>query len=72
VALKKDAVVKPVNGWKKRDMGRKPTAGRLGGPKELPRSDCRFGKKLTTAFSGMAQEKPLQENWDPEKSWTAE
>jgi hypothetical protein len=46
-APKEDAVVKPGKGRKKRRMGRKPAAGRRGEPKELTRSECGSGKKLT-------------------------
>jgi hypothetical protein len=46
VALKEDAVVKPVKGRKKRHRGRKPAAGRRGEPKELTRGDCGYGRKL--------------------------
>jgi hypothetical protein len=49
VALKEDAVVKPVKGRKKRHRGRRPAAGRRGEPKELTRSDCGYGKKLAAA-----------------------
>jgi hypothetical protein len=46
---KKDAVVKPVNGRKKRRRARKPAAGRRGKPNELTQGDCESGKKLAAA-----------------------
>jgi hypothetical protein len=50
VAPKKDAVVKPVEGWKKRHRGRKPAAGRRGWPKEMTLGDCGARRKLAAAW----------------------
>jgi hypothetical protein len=44
-----DAVVKPVEGRKKRHRGRKLAAGRRGEPKELTGGDCGSGRKFAAA-----------------------
>jgi hypothetical protein len=49
VAPKEDAVVKPVEGRKKRHRDRKPAAGRRGEPKKMTRSDCGARRKLVAA-----------------------
>jgi hypothetical protein len=49
VALKEDAIVKPVKGRKKRLRGRKPAAERRVEPKELTRGDFGSGRKLGAA-----------------------
>jgi hypothetical protein len=46
---KEDAVVKPVEGRKKRHRGQKLAAGRHGEPKELTRGDCGSRRKLAAA-----------------------
>jgi hypothetical protein len=49
VALKEDAVVKPVKVRKERHRSRKPAAERRGEPKEMTRGDCGCGRKLAAA-----------------------
>jgi hypothetical protein len=45
-----DAVLKPVNGRKKRHRGKKQAAGRRGEPKKLTRGDCGSRMKLAAAY----------------------
>jgi hypothetical protein len=84
VALKEDAVVKPVKGWKKRHRGKKPAAGRHGEPKELTRGDFGSRKKLAaacrkaTSCATVAWQKRnllrkirTQENYGPHKVFAA-
>jgi hypothetical protein len=54
VALKEDAVVKPVKGWRKRHRGRKPAAGQCGEAKKMTRKDCGAGRKLAAACRKVA------------------
>jgi hypothetical protein len=54
-APEKDAIVKPVEGQKKRHKGRKQAAGRRREPKELSRGDCGSRRKLAAAFRKVSQ-----------------
>jgi hypothetical protein len=84
VALKEDAIVKPVKGRKKRHRGRKPAAGQRVEPKKLTRSDCGSRKKLAAACRKVSscaavawRKRPLlrkiwtQENCEPRKEFSA-
>jgi hypothetical protein len=54
VALKEDAVVKPVKGQKKRHRGRKPAAGWHGEPKKKTQGDCGAGRKLAASHRNVS------------------
>jgi hypothetical protein len=84
VALKEDAIVKPVKERKKRHRGQKLAAGRCGEPKELTRGDCGSGRKLAAACRkvsscatvawrkrNLLRKIGTQENCGPHKEFTA-